>query len=376
MRLFFSDDQFQVHGQSYPGVPFLVDQEMALVDAPNDYLQYVAVVRGRTRSPKTWEAYGNHLYEFFSFLEANDLVWGQVNQTHFAAWRDSMLERGNKRSTVNQRLRAVSVFYEWAVREGITHSLPFHKEDIWVAKPKGFLAHVDASGNRYSANELTVRTHKPVPKFLHTEQAMTFVAALTPRRNRLMAYLMWLVGMRRKEVVGMNLKVLPNPAGHPTDRALKMELDGVITPTKGDVPRWVQVPYDLAVQLWDYLAFERAKLAVLHKRQHGTDTDLLFLTEYGNPISLEGMNNAFRKASEKSGVKCTPHMLRHTFGTYEFVRMSERKGQDGALHWVRDRLGHSSIQTTEKYVHAADLVGHDEIDGYQAEVCEFLRGGV
>ncbi len=110
-----------------------------------------------------------------------------------------------------------------------------------------------------------------------------------------------------------------------------------------------------------------------YQQAHGKGgTDLLFLTEYGNPISLEGMNNSFRKASEKSGVKCTPHMLRHTFGTYEFLRMSEHKSADGALHWVRDRMGHSSISTTEIYIHAADLVSHDEIDGYQAEICELL----
>jgi integrase/recombinase XerD len=67
-------------------------------------------------------------------------------------------------------------------------------------------------------------------------------------------------------------------------------------------------------------------------------------------------------------------MLRHTFGTYEFLRLSENKGVDGALHWVRDRMGHSSIATTEIYVHAADLVNHDEIDGYQAEICAMLQG--
>ena len=50
--------------------------------------------------------------------------------------------------------------------------------------------------------------------------------------------------------------------------------------------------------------------------------------------------------------------------------MSERRGTDGALHWVRDRLGHSSITTTEVYVHAADLLKHNEVDGYVEEVLQ------
>lgn len=374
MRLFLTDNSFKIHGQVYTGVPFLVDDEMALVNAPNDYLFYVSVVKGRTASTNTWQTYGNHLYEFFGFLEANDLRWDNINQTHLAAWRDSMLARGCARSTANQRLSAVSNFYKWALRESLMHCLPFQTEEVWIAKPAGFLAHVDAKGNRFQANELTLRTTKALPKFLLTEDARKFVTSLTPRRNRLMSYLMWLCGLRREEVAALNMKVLPNPSGHAQGKGLRMTLDAKITPTKGSKTRWVLVPYDLAVQLWDYMMFERSGLMKLYQKKHGkAGTDLLFLTEYGNPISLEGINNAFRKASEKSGVKCTPHMLRHTFGTYEFMRMSERKNTESALHWVRDRMGHSSITTTEVYVHAADLVSHDEIDGYQAEICELLR---
>ena len=54
---------------------------------------------------------------------------------------------------------------------------------------------------------------------------------------------------------------------------------------------------------------------------------------------------------------------------------SYQEGQSKALLWVRDRMGHSSITTTEKYIHAVDLVQHDDVDGYQAEVCEALRRG-
>lgn len=374
MKLFLTDRNFKVHGHPYAGVPFLVDEEMALVDAPNDYLFHVAIVKGRTASSKTWQTYGNHLYEYFGFLEANTLRWDSVNQTHLAAWRDSMSARGCARSTVNQRLSAVSNFYRWAQREGRIHGLPFQTQDVWVAKPAGFLAHVDVKDNRFQASELTLRTTKALPRFLNTEQARQFVNALSPRRNRLMAYLMWLCGLRREEVAGLNLKVLPNPSGSEPGKPLRMTLDAAITPTKGSKTRWVLLPYDLSVQLSDYLVFERPgllkKYQLAHKKE---ETDLLFLTEYGEPVSLEGMNNAFRKASTKSGVKCTPHMLRHTFGTYEFMRMSKQRAADGALLWVRDRMGHSSISTTEVYIHAADLLSHDELDGYQTEVCALLN---
>ena len=68
-------------------------------------------------------------------------------------------------------------------------------------------------------------------------------------------------------------------------------------------------------------------------------------------------------------------MLRHTYGTYELLRMSQKEGQSKALLWVRDRMGHSSITTTEEYIHAGDLIRNDDVDGYQAEVGQVLRRG-
>jgi site-specific recombinase XerD len=375
MKLFFTNSEFLVVGVPRPNIPFLCDAEMELVDAPNHYLLYVATVKGRTRSEATWSTYGNHLFEFFAFMEANGLQWEKVNQSQIAAWRDAMLERNCKRSTVNQRLRCVHAFYDWAAKQGLTHSLPFSTEEIWVAKPRGFLAHVDASGGRLDANELTIQTHHLLPQFLHMDKAIRFLNSMTPHRLKLMGYLMLLTGMRREEVVGLDYRVVPNPAGNDPNKHLPMILDGSITPTKGDKTRTVMLPYDLAVALNDYFTFKWPKLFALYKRKYGKESTLFFLSQGGDELSIKGINNAFKKVSKKSGIYCHPHMLRHTFGTYELLRMGKKKGGSLALLWVRDRMGHSSITTTEKYIHATDLVKHDDIDGYQADVCEALRNG-
>lgn len=375
MRLFVTGEEFATNGMSYPGIPFLCDKEMELVSAPNQYLRYVAVVRGRTRSLRTWRTYGHHLYEYFAFLEANDLAWDVVNQSQIAAWRDNMLKRNCTRSTVNQRLRCVHAFYEWSLRSGITHSLPFLTQDVWVAKPRGFLAHVDASGSRFAANELTIQTYKPVPKFLHMEKAIRFLETMSPHRLKLMGYLALLTGMRREEVVGLDYRVVPNPGGHDPDKMLPMQLDATLTPTKGNKTRTVMLPYDLSVALWEYFKWVRSKLGVLHKRNHGKESTKFFLSINGEELSIRHLNNVFAKVSAKTGILCHPHMLRHTYGTYELLRMSQKEGQSKALLWVRDRMGHSSITTTEKYIHAGDLIRNDDVDGYQAEVCEVLRRG-
>jgi len=375
MRLFYTDDDFIWKDVARPGIPFLCDQEMELVAAPNQYLRYVATVKGRTRSTRTWATYGHHLYEFFAFLEANDLRWDAVDQAQIAAWRDSMLERDCARSTVNQRLRCVHAFYEWAQHRGKLHALPFSTQDVWVSKPRGFLAHVDASGGRFEANELTVQTHKTEPQFLHMDKSLRFLEAMSPHRLKLMGYLALLTGMRREEIVGLDYRVVPNPAGHDPDKQLPMILEASLTPTKGCKTRTVMLPYDLAVALWDYFVDAWPKLSTMHKKKHGRESSRFFLSTAGEELSIRHLNNAFAKVSTKTAIKCHPHMLRHTFGTYELLRMMQKKSERLALLWVRDRMGHSSITTTEKYIHAADLVRHDDVDGFQAEVCEMLRRG-
>jgi site-specific recombinase XerD len=367
VRLFFTDATFLSAGSPKPGIPFLADSEAVLVDSANRYLFYIACIKGRTSAPSTWSTYGDHLYEFFSFLEENDLVWNHVGESQVAAWRNGMLARGLKRTTCNGRIRTVAAFYTWCKRRGLVDNLPFDREEVFVAKPKGFLAHVDASGNKVEANDLTLPSTRPLPKFLTLRQAGAFIEALSPERTQLVAWLMLLCGLRREEAAGLDIRVLPSPAGHDPSRAIKMTLDPAQTPTKGSKERWVNLPYPLAGKLHDYLMRERPPLTKKFKKKYGRHTTKLFLTQFGEELSLDGLDDQFQKASKASGIKCHPHMLRHTFAVNELVRMSG-KPSTNALLWVRDRLGHVSIATTQDYLKAADLVNHDDMDGYVAEL--------
>ncbi len=286
-----------------------------------------------------------------------------------------MLERGCTRSTVNQRLRCIHSFFEWATHSGKTSFFPFYKQEIWIAKPKGFLAHVDISGTRFDANGLTVQTHKPIPKFLQMEIAIRFMESITPHSLKLMGYLALLTGMRRAEIIELDYRVVPNPTGYDPNKQLPMILDATITHTKGEKTRTVMLPYDLAIALWVYFCRDWPKRNKQYKSKYGKESTRFFLSVYGDELSVRYLNNGFVKTSKKTGIYCHPHMLRHTFGTYELIRMGQKQGQNKSLLWVRDRMGHSSITTTEKYIHSADLIQNDDIDGYQQEVIEALCNG-
>jgi integrase len=182
-------------------------------------------------------------------------------------------------------------------------------------------------------------------------------------------------GLRREEAAGLACAMLPAPSGS-SNAMLRMTLDPTKTPTKGGKARWVQMSPQLYAALWQYREVERPRLAMLYRQKHAGVTDRLFLNRYGDPLSLQGLDNVFRKASDRSGIHCTPHMLRHTFGTYELLRLEKVMNQGNALLWVKERMGHSSIQTTMRYLHLAVVAGQDTLDDYQeaitsmmAEVC-------
>ena len=377
MRLFHTDEEFLVHGVPHSGVPFLVGSAAEFVEPANDYLYEVAVVRGRTASIHTWKTYGKHLYEYFSFLEENGLEWDKIKRSHVVAWRRSMLDRANQVTTINHRLRSVARFYDWASSKGMIAKVPYDRETVKVRRSRSRYGENDASGGHSQANELTLRAPQKLPKFLLWEDSTRFVGHLRPHRNKIIACLMLLAGLRLEEAARLDLRVLPNPRKHSPGKPLRMYLDPDRTPTKGNVERVVYLPYDLSRQLTQYVLFERGALLKRYRKRRGRaqEATAIFLNKDGETVSLTAIENEFQRASQESGIKATPHVLRHTYATYEFLRLTEKQGRDGALQWVRDRLGHRSIETTAIYLHTSDLVTYEESDEYHAEICAMLRDG-
>lgn len=71
-------------------------------------------------------------------------------------------------------------------------------------------------------------------------------------------------------------------------------------------------------------------------------TPWLWVNRYGSPVNTAALTKIMNKVSDATGIKVSPHMLRHFFATQA---IASNKPAIDVMHW----LGHSTIQMTANY---------------------------
>ena len=122
-------------------------------------------------------------------------------------------------------------------------------------------------------------------------------------------------------------------------------------------------------ELWKYCVFERSQREARRLKVDGQSSRSLFVNQRGYSYSSTMLNKVLSRASEKLGFYIHPHILRHSYATHELHAMKELKGRtDLALFWVKNRLGHSSIKTTEVYLHLLAELEHEYLASYHYDL--------
>lgn len=83
------------------------------------------------------------------------------------------------------------------------------------------------------------------------------------------------------------------------------------------------------------------------KVRQAVESECLFLSQRGSPISVAGIQYRFRQYCQTAGVTLTCHQLRHTFAR----RMVENGLPVDSLAKL---LGHNDLQSTQRYIDGAD----------------------
>lgn len=178
------------------------------------------------------------------------------------------------------------------------------------------------------------RLRKALPEALTLEEVDAIIAAIPldkpeGHRNRAMLEVLYSCGLRVSELTSLLVSNLYLDLGY-------LRVIG-----KGDKERLVPIGEEAAKQINIYRQHQRAQLKIKEKAK-----DVLFLNRLGGPISRVMVFNIIKEAAAKANIKKNvyPHIFRHSFATHLVAN-----GAD--LRAVQQMLGHSSITTTEIYLH-------------------------
>jgi integrase len=401
MRIFTTTNDFKYKGLSYPGIPFLSNEDMELIKITNDYLLWLSLENSNTSSPATWRSHAESLYDYFSWLEANDLHWDENQKTgkhhqeisNIALYRNWSLDLINMKdgtnkiqpSTVRKRLVHLTSFYKWAFANERINFIPWNELSrvVRTVRTHPTMYQHTRAATITSSNDLYPKVRGAKIQLLSMDQCKELLHACRSETLHLMTKIMLQSGLRNAECRTFPRKYIFDPDLANRNQRIPINLSPRDMSIKGQKPRTIYVSWQLMKELFDYLNFgegaQRAKIQYQNTKQIPS---LTFLNHSGEAWSDKGLNNAYRKLWESTAkenclkFKVTPHMLRHTFATFELYAESQRRNLASALAWVRDRLGHSSINVTTVYVHCLDMLGEHDLNQYQNEIDSIMNGGI
>ncbi|UJW22390.1 MULTISPECIES: tyrosine-type recombinase/integrase [Pseudomonas] len=374
MELLWSSEDFVIAGQPYPGFPILLWDSMASCVEANQFFRY-HLLRGTIGSKNSWPSTGRALYDFFSFLQAHDLDWRDVDRGEkislLASYRKYCTDTCSLAlNTIRQRLTYVCAFYEFALKKNWVVRLPFNLEERIVKSKISFLEHASARGRTALINNAMPRNHKTFPKYLRMSDIKSLLSATDNPHHRIMIQLALHTGLRRNELATFPVTYIfdPEKMGR-TERNLRISLDptdGSAMQTKGGKPREILISRKLMSDLYHYVSKIRGERANLSNKHSS-----LLLNQVGTPYGDDGksLNRIIGDIGKRAGVKVHTHTLRHTYATHTLANL-QRQPQHGLdpLVFLQRQLGHSSIQTTVVYLHLINEMADQAVMAYDDEL--------
>lgn len=165
------------------------------------------------------------------------------------------------------------------------------------------------------------------------------------RRENLMLWMLINTGIRASELCSLRVKDMPGVLG-----SLHIE----VYQGKGKKSRNVPVSSQFAHDIAEYVRDVRPQTVPQRYAKHGLN-GWLFFDRRKKKYTRQQVYRMVVRVAKKAGIikTITPHMWRHRFAT----RALDKNGQN--LFVVKTLLGHSSIATTEKYLHLVGMLNRE-----------------
>lgn len=337
--------------------------------------QYLQLAVQGVRSDEVAQKIALHLQRFTAFFEQS---YGHERisvclRRDIAAWQQSLRSDGLAHATINSHLASLSGFTSWVHSQapslfatgdpsrgvgtlGLPSLEPRSLTDDQVRSLKNICDRLD-------------RFHRLKGRQANGSQEPALRATSRPLRDRAIVFLLLSTGLRREELVNLDLdQVSPNsPAA--LRRARRARINRV--QGKGKTQRDVYLSQDARLALADYLQNEREQDVV-----PGVDTrQPLFLSAHPIPerssdgrLSPRSVNQILEQIGRWHDAELDdparhisplrPHDLRHTFA-FQLARIT---GADA--YELERRLGHRSQRYIQRYTNPPEDVAASYIEEF------------
>jgi len=281
----------------------------------------------------TIENYLRDIYFFLEFITRKKemkIELGEIKKIHLTMFMNELkTKRGNSSSSRNRRLTAIRSFFKCLVDYELLQKNP--GKDLDSAKEqKGKL-----------------------PSYLEKDELKSFFEMVEKvsqrqhqRRNKVILGLMAFAGLRVMEIHALNLS------------SINMQQKALYVVGKGNKTRYIPLPSKLMEEILQYIKEDRIY------PMKGQE-EAVFISRRGKRISrrriqeiTEQICNQVDKINPEFQWKTkgiSSHKLRHTFATHLV-----RDGRD--IRTVQELLGHTNLNTTQKYTHVSDAQKEKAMD--------------
>lgn len=277
---------------------------MAIIGEFLDYLRFE-----KNRSELTVSSYAEDLKAFEAYFKNLDMLlsWETVDADVIRGWMESMMDKGNRATSVNRRLSALRSFYRYA----LAHQKVVRDPSRMIKSPK---------------------KAKPLPQFLKEEEMNRLLDVVEwgddfeSVRARTMLMTFYETGIRLSELTGLD------------DTAIDWANHAVKVLGKRNKQRIIPLGEELEHTLLIYIRVRDEQVKV--------GNGALFVTRKGERMSGDQVRNEVKRCLSLVSTlsKRSPHVLRHTFATAML-------NHEAGLESVKKLLGHESLSTTEIYTH-------------------------
>jgi len=288
--------QNKVHKKNNDGIN-LDDYQKREKSAKKKYAPeaYLAKLEYKRYSKNTARTYISCFEKFMNHFHNHDLI--ELSEREIQSYLDQMARGGVSTSQLNQILNSIKFYYE------VVLEMP----NRFYSIPRPFV-------------------QKKLPKVLSKNEVTQIINATTNIKHRCIVSLLYSSGLRRQELLDLQIEDINSE---------RMSI--LVRAGKGQKDRQTILSYKVLEDLR------------LYYKQWNPEKYLFEGVKKGQPYSRASVANLLKTAAKRAGIqkKVTPHMLRHSFATHLL-----EAGTD--LRYIQTLLGHNSSKTTEIYTEVSN----------------------